>query len=74
MADAARLKPNFVTYSGGGFSINLQSDYRGNKDMMEMLRKSKWIDLATRLFVIEFSVYFEDINMFHVIKLVTLSI
>ncbi|TDG49540.1 hypothetical protein AWZ03_004031 [Drosophila navojoa] len=69
VADAKRLKPTFVRYAGGGFSINLDYDYETNKNLLRNLKRSKWIDSATRLVVIEFSVYFEDINMFQVLKL-----
>ncbi|XP_017873882.1 PREDICTED: polycystic kidney disease 2-like 1 protein isoform X1 [Drosophila arizonae] len=69
VADAKSLQPTFVTYSGGGFPINLQFDYKGNRKLLRNLMKAGWIDSATRLFVIEFSIYFQDINMIQVLKL-----
>lgn len=59
---------SIATYSGGGFYLDLPLDKEQCQLEIMKLQSNQWIDTATRIVVIEFTVYNGNVNMFGVAK------
>ena len=60
----------FQGYSGGGAIQNLNSRKNETKALLHELKESLWIDRATRVVFVDFSVYNANLNLFCIIKLI----
>ena len=59
-----------LSYDGGGFVVDLSSDPTLSALQMQELFNNLWIDRATRVVFIDFTVYNSNINLFCQVKLV----
>ncbi|XP_030563729.1 polycystin-2-like isoform X2 [Drosophila novamexicana] len=69
-ADAKKIQTAHCVYQGGGFSINLNINETSMENWLMPLYYSRWIDQATRLFVIELNVFYGANRMFQTLKLI----
>ena len=60
----------FQGYSGGGAIQNLNSRKNETKALLHELKESLWVDRATRVVFVDFSVYNANLNLFCIIKLI----
>ncbi|KAM7073885.1 polycystin-2-like protein 1 isoform 1-T1 [Molossus nigricans] len=59
-----------TSYSGGGYYLDLPVSRQGSAEALRDLQEGLWLDRATRVVFIDFSVYNANINLFCVLRLV----
>ncbi|XP_067619298.1 polycystin-2-like protein 2 [Eurosta solidaginis] len=59
-----------TTYRSGGFVKSLTYNYEENKAILAELKKQKWIDRATRLVLVEFTLFNANKNLGNNIKFI----
>ena len=59
----------FAVYGGGGAVQTLDTRKNTSRAILRELREGLWIDRATRLIIVDFTIYNANINMFCIVKL-----
>ena len=70
--DGMRYAAQVSSYGGGGFAQVLGQDSASSAAIVADLSNYLWIDRATRVIFVDFTVYNANINLFCVIKWVQL--
>uniref|UniRef100_A0A3B4YES0 Polycystic kidney disease protein 1-like 2 n=1 Tax=Seriola lalandi dorsalis TaxID=1841481 RepID=A0A3B4YES0_SERLL len=58
-----------VLYRGGGFVAELGPDLQNASSTIEYLFRNTWLDIYTRAFIVEFTVYNANVNLFCIVTL-----
>ncbi|XP_022597025.1 polycystic kidney disease protein 1-like 2 [Seriola dumerili] len=58
-----------VLYRGGGFVAELGPDLQNASSTIEYLFRNRWLDIYTRAFIVEFTVYNANVNLFCIVTL-----
>ena len=59
----------YAVYGGGGAVQTLHTMKNTSLAILRELREGLWIDRATRLIIVDFTIYNANINMFCIVKL-----
>ena len=66
--DGSSYTAQVSSYGGGGFVQDLDVDMATSQPLVTVLHDNLWIDRATRVVFMDFTVYNANINLFCVIK------
>jgi len=66
--DGTSYTAQVSSYGGGGFVQDLDTDFATSSPLIANLHQNLWIDRATRVIFLDFTVYNANINLFCVIK------
>ncbi|AWP12851.1 putative polycystic kidney disease protein 1-like 2 [Scophthalmus maximus] len=66
---ARPLWGKMVVYRGGGFVAELGPDLKNASRTIEYLFRNKWLDVYTRAFIVEFTIYNANVNLFGIVTL-----
>ncbi|XP_030383935.1 polycystic kidney disease 2-like 1 protein [Scaptodrosophila lebanonensis] len=68
--DATAVWAELNFYRSGGYTVDLTYDRDKNLEMMEELKSNHWIDRGSRLCLIEFNLFNENLNLFQSLKFI----
>lgn len=68
--DAQRVLGRINSYSGGGYVFDFSGNYAADMAGLTALYNGNWVDVQTRLVVIDFTTYNANLNMFFTGQLV----
>lgn len=68
LGGGAAFKGKVATYDTDGYSQTLHYTKNESLAIIRELKRGRWIDMGTRLVVIDFSMYNANLNLFCIVK------
>ena len=68
LGGGAAFKGKVATYDTDGYSQTLHYTKKESLAIIRELKRGRWIDMGTRLVVIDFSMYNANLNLFCIVK------